>query len=233
VALFGASASALDLSSEIASVATAVYCCGDAFTGLPASAGRSGGVERRPGIRTLLPGGGLELNDGTLIEPVDTLIFCTGYHYRYPFLSADLITIDDNWVQPLYQDLLHIEHPTLAFIGIPFRVVPFPLFEVQARWFARLLTGAVTLPSTATMYAELTTRIDALRAAGIKQRHFHQRTLDCFDYLDALSDQSQCPRLPGWFRQLTAALLAHAAANPGSYRDRPMPMFDDLRTTAR
>jgi thioredoxin reductase len=223
VALFGASASALDLSNELATTARELYCCGDAFAQLPASARDAGGIRRLPGIRALNADGSLDLNDDTRIEPVDTLIFCTGYHYRFPFLSPTLIGVEDNWVQPLYQDLLHIAHPTLAFIGIPFRVVPFPLFEVQARWFARHLAGQFALPAIETMQAELTARTAALRAAGVKQRHFHQRTLDCFEYLDALCDQSGSPRLPDGFRQLTAALLAHVATHAGAYRDRPMP----------
>jgi hypothetical protein len=34
-------------------------------------------------------------------------------------------------VSPLYQHLLSIDDPTLSFVGLPFRVVPFPLFYFQ------------------------------------------------------------------------------------------------------
>jgi hypothetical protein len=169
------------------------------------------------------------LNDGTVLEGVDVLVFCTGYHYRFPFLDAGLIGVEDNWVSPLYQDLLHVDHPTLAFIGIPFKVVPFPLFEVQAGWFARLLAGGFRLPPVEVRRGESSARAAALGAAGVARRHFHQRGLDCYDYLDALSDQCGAPRLPGWHRQLTAALLAHAAAFPGAYRDRPFAEYAPTR----
>jgi len=232
VALFGASASANDLAVEIAQLATELFCCGDAFAALPAAARDQGNLHRRPGIAALRPDGSLVLNDGSRVAPVDSLVYCTGYHYRYPFMPSDLLRVEDNWVQPLYHDLLHADHPSLAFIGIPFRVVPFPLFEVQARWFAKVVSQAFVLPDRTARHQAIIARAEALRAAGTKQRHFHQRNLDCYDYLDTLADQSGSPRIPGWHRQLTAALMAHAAAHPGIYRDRPLPHFGPTRVPA-
>jgi hypothetical protein len=212
VALLGASASALDLSAEIAAVAATVLCCGEAFAALPQSARTQGNLQD----------GSIRLTDGATIEPVDALIYCTGYHYRYPFMSEDCVTVEDNWVQPLYRDLLHQDHETLAFIGIPFRVVPFPLFELQAQWFTRLLSGGFVLPDRAARLADTERRITVLRGAGTKQRHFHQRSLDCYDYLDTLAEDCGAAHVPQWRRDRTAALMAHVAANPGSYRDRPL-----------
>lgn len=229
VAVLGASASAVDLSREIGGVAAALYWCADAFAALPEAARGAGAVQRLPGIEALRPDGRIVLQDGTVLDDVDVLVFCTGYCYRFPFLDADLVHVDDNWVSPLYQDLLHADHPTLGFIGIPFRVVPFPLFEVQARWFARLLTGAFVLPPADARRGEAADRAAALRAAGTSQRHFHRRQLDCYEYLDALADQSGTPRLPDWHRQTTTALLEHIAAHPGNYRDLPFAAYAPTR----
>lgn len=225
VALLGTSASGLDLSREIAAVADAVYWTGTMFDALPVAQRRSGNLHRLPTIDALLPSGQLRLRDGTITEAVDELMYCTGYHYQYPFLSAPLLSIEDNWVQPLYRDLLHIDHPTLAFIGIPFRVIPFPLFEMQARWFTRLLTGEFELPPPAQLHAHTQAEVAALRANRVKQRHFHQRTIDCFDYLDALADEAGMQRAPEWRRQLAAALLTHMQQAPGSARDQPLPHY--------
>ncbi len=225
VALLGTSASGLDLSREIATVADTVYWCGTLFDALPEAQRDSGNLHRVASIKALLPSGQLRLRDGTVTDAVDELVYCTGYHYQYPFLSPKLLSIEDNWVQPLYRDVLHIEHPTLAFIGIPFRVIPFPLFEMQARWFTQLLTGAFELPSPAQLQAHAQAEIDALRARGVKQRHFHQRTIDCFDYLDALADQAGIQRAPKWRRQLAAALLRHMQQAPGPLRDARLPHF--------
>lgn len=44
----------------------------------------------------------------------------SGYKYSYPFLSGSTgIEVDDNYVSPLFQQILNIRHPTMAFIGIP------------------------------------------------------------------------------------------------------------------
>lgn len=232
VALLGASASGLDLSTEIAAVARRVYWCADAFARLPDEDRVRGNVERTAAVTALLADGGLAIRGGARLPPVDALLLCTGYRYQFPFLAPGLVDVDDNWVRPLWQDLLHVHHPTLAFIGIPFRVVPFPLFDVQANWFAALLSGAVALPDAATLAADSERRADELRDAGVAQRHFHQRSLDCYDYLDALCAQSGQPPLPDWHRSLAAALLAHVAANPGRYRDRPLPAFAPTRVAA-
>jgi hypothetical protein len=101
-------------------------------------------------------------------------------------------------------------------------VVPFPLFELQAQWFARLLSGGFVLPDRAARLADTERRIAELRGAGTKQRHFHQRSLDCYDYLDTLAEDCGAAHVPQWRRDRTAALMAHVAANPGSYRDRPL-----------
>ena len=49
-------------------------------------------------------------------------------------------------VGPLWQHLLPPAAPTLSFIGLPWKVVPFPLFELQARYHARVLSGRATPP---------------------------------------------------------------------------------------
>jgi hypothetical protein len=56
-------------------------------------------------------------------------------------------------VHGLYQHFLHIAHPTLAFPGLPIKVIPFPVAEAQAAVFARAWANALTLPSRDAMAA--------------------------------------------------------------------------------
>jgi hypothetical protein len=67
---------------------------------------------------------------------VDTIIFCTGYDYQFPFINdesnLDLSVVPgERRVTPLFKQLWHAEVPNLTFIGLPHSVVPFPLFELQ------------------------------------------------------------------------------------------------------
>ncbi|KAI1733637.1 FAD/NAD(P)-binding domain-containing protein [Xylaria scruposa] len=88
------------------------------------------------------------------ISDVDAIIFCTGYLYTFPFISASslpsstpcLIT-DGRRVHGLARHFIHTYHPTLVFPGLPIKIIPFPLAEAQAAVFSRLWTNRLSLPS--------------------------------------------------------------------------------------
>ena len=68
---------------------------------------------------------------------VDTIIFCSGYDYQFPFINEssnlDLSVVPgERLVKPLYEQLWHAKYPSLTFIGLQHSVVPFPFFELQA-----------------------------------------------------------------------------------------------------
>lgn len=55
-----------------------------------------------------------------------------GYKFSFPFLSVDSgIFVDDNFVQPLYKQIFNIEHPTMAFIGIPKSSLNYIMMDMQ------------------------------------------------------------------------------------------------------
>lgn len=59
----------------------------------------------------------------------------TGYDFKYPFLSVDTgITIDNNYVQPLYKQIINIEHPTMIFIGVPFTTITTRMMDLQVNY---------------------------------------------------------------------------------------------------
>lgn len=63
---------------------------------------------------------------------VDVILFCTGYNFVYPFLDESAeITVDDNYIKPLYKYMFNVEHPSMSFIGIPAGELPFTVFHVQ------------------------------------------------------------------------------------------------------
>ncbi|KAI0169645.1 FAD/NAD(P)-binding domain-containing protein [Hypoxylon sp. FL1284] len=128
------------------------------------------GVEGRS-VEFAALGGDGEGGSGTrVVEDVDAVIFCTGYRYTFPFLDLDNVTSDDGKkVRGLAKHLLCIDHPTLAFPGLPIKVIPFPLAESQAAIFSRLWSGRLALPRRATLKAW--ERADAEAAAGPDKYH--------------------------------------------------------------
>lgn len=100
----------------------------------------------RPDVRRLTRTGAVFV-DGCQDE-FDVVLYCTGYVYRFPFLSeACGIDTADNHVQPLFKDCVHIERPTMFFLGLTSYGIPFLVMDVQARGCVALLCGRWKLPT--------------------------------------------------------------------------------------
>lgn len=127
--------------------------------------------------------GQVKFKDGSSLEQIHHVIIATGYTTSYPFLRqyhaddllADdalpdtLVTGDGNMVHNLHKDIFYIPDPTLVFIGVPYYVATFSLFDFQAQAVARVLTGKTRLPTKESMRLEYDERV-ALRGRG---RNFH------------------------------------------------------------
>ncbi|TID27493.1 flavin-containing monooxygenase [Venturia nashicola] len=106
--------------------------------------------------------------DGRIEEEVDSILFCTGYLYTLPFLrdlSPNPIG-DGSHIEHAYRHLLYAPHPTLSFLALPQRVIPFPLSEAQSSVLARIYSGRLGVPSEAKMEAWETATIAEQGAGG-------------------------------------------------------------------
>jgi len=223
IVLWGAAASGSDIAREIQGVAREVHWCGHALQGNR----QSDSLLHKASVRThgdplgFDPQGRLVFKDEPAMDAIDIFMFCTGYDYQFPFLDTNTINVTDNRVHPLYQDLISPTYPNLVFIGLPYLVVPFPLFEIQARWFSRLLAGQFKIPDTAGMTDAIERHAQSLRAAGIKVRHWHKLAEKQTPYFNLLAAQCSDPPLPDWFGPLTEAAQRARLANPAHFRDHP------------
>ncbi len=194
VAIWGTAASGLDLAYELD--AEEVHWVGPAFREkVQLDDVRTG----YPSIDGIAGDGRLRLGDEAIA--VDTLLFCTGYHYDFPFLEQVGVSVDDDWVNPLYQDMIPPEFPDLGFIGLPFLIIPFPVFEIQAKWYARQLTGEFQLPAVEAMQQAVGDRTRSLSSRGVMRRHYHRLGDQQFDYFNRLAGQCGEPPLPAWFME--------------------------------
>jgi len=123
------------------------------------------------------------LSDGTELCGLHYIILATGYITSYPFLEdkhsddktrtkADdklLVTKEGDMVHNLYKDIFYLEDPSLAFVGVPYHISTFSLFDFQAQAVARVLAGVVKLPAYHTMRAEYAEKV---RSRGLG-REFH------------------------------------------------------------
>ncbi|KAK4167644.1 hypothetical protein QBC43DRAFT_362465 [Cladorrhinum sp. PSN259] len=106
---------------------------------------------------------------------IHQVIVATGYVTSYPFLPhlhADdtpaaqasdsvLVTAEGDMVHNLHKDIFYIPDPSLAFVGVPYHVSTFSLFDFQAQAVARVFgrTAGTTLPSRQEMRAEYEKRV--------------------------------------------------------------------------
>lgn len=129
VAVLGAAASGLDISLEVATVANQVYLCHNkppVRSSLPSNLAQVSGI-----LECISPHGFL-LRDGSKIQ-ADFLLLCTGYDFSFPFLDDECgVTVVDRTVRPLFKHIVDTKHPSMAFLGIPTLVCPFPMFDMQA-----------------------------------------------------------------------------------------------------
>lgn len=221
VVLLGSSVSGHDLAREIATVAREVYLSGRLFAEAPPLACQAGPVKRCPPVVRFAETD-VVLANGEIVADVDAFIFCTGYRYRFPFLATTVASVHQNRVQGLYRQLVPVAAPRCAFIGLPFRIVPFPLFQRQARWFARSIGGGFRLPGLADRRRECAGDIARLKSSGIAPRHYHRLGNGQIAYLNMLAAQCGDDPVPDWFIALWQEHNANAQRHPDDYRDRPL-----------
>ncbi|KAJ8128092.1 hypothetical protein O1611_g5547 [Lasiodiplodia mahajangana] len=101
-----------------------------------------------PAIEELIPGTRtVRFVNGHLEHKVDYIILCTGYLCDYPFLPDFPVVYDGERTRNLYRHVFYIPRPTLAFIAMPLKSVPFPLSESQAAVVSRVWSSRLALPS--------------------------------------------------------------------------------------
>jgi len=92
--------------------------------------------------------------DGTE-EALDAIIYATGYRTTFPFLPPHVFEPDKD-VRTLYRRIVSLEHSGLFFAGLVQPIGPtIPLVEIQGKWIAGVLAGAVSLPDRAAMRREV------------------------------------------------------------------------------
>jgi cation diffusion facilitator CzcD-associated flavoprotein CzcO len=103
-----------------------------------------GYLKVKPTIRELA-GDTVRFVDGSE-EPIDVIVYATGYKIVFPFFEKSVIDPVDNQVD-LFKCVVPVDHANLYFIGLvqPWGAI-MPLAELQSRWVADLLQGIARLP---------------------------------------------------------------------------------------
>ncbi|VAI11288.1 unnamed protein product [Triticum turgidum subsp. durum] len=179
-----------------------------------------------PAIEHAEEDGSLVFQDGSRIK-ADVILHCTGYKYSFPFLGGDddelasAISVDDNRVGLLYKHVFPpILAPHISFIGLPFRTIPFLVFQLQSKWVAGVLSGRLELPSQEAMMRDVDAFYSDMEARGCPKRRTHDLGQGYpFEYEDWVAERCGLGRMEGWRKDMFVATCKNLADRPDSYRD--------------
>ena len=107
------------------------------------------GCTEVPEIVEFLPQvSGVRFKDGTTMENLDMVMYCTGFLFSYPFLPeiAPTMLKSGKCVYNIYQHIFSIDHPTLVFPALLMKVVPFPVAAAQSAVIAEVWANDLDLP---------------------------------------------------------------------------------------
>ncbi|KAL4274478.1 hypothetical protein S245_068918 [Arachis hypogaea] len=221
VVVVGNSLSGQDISLELVKVAKEVHMSSRSLNiteGLSKVISKHENFHLHPQIDTLHEDGKVTFVDGSSIS-ADTILYCTGYSYAFPFLDTKgMVVVDDDRVGPLYEHTFPPSlAPSLSFIGIPRKIIGFPFFESQAIWIAQVLSGRKVLPSWEDMMKSIKEFYHSREVAGIPKHCTHD--IADFEYCVKYGERAGLPPLEEWRKELCLSDILNSFANLETYRD--------------
>lgn len=176
---------------------------------------------------------GAEFIDGTH-ETFSVIIYGTGYNFTYPFLSVDTgICVNDNFVQSLYKQIINIDHPTMAFIGIPFYLPSTRVYDFQARFALKFISGAKELPPKETMLMDMRANTQIQWNKGYKKHQTHFLGPEQKEYYQQLAEVAEIENLPDVLAAMHFDSRQTMAKDPLNYRKYRYEMVDDKTFTKK
>ncbi|KAK3365326.1 hypothetical protein B0T24DRAFT_724191 [Lasiosphaeria ovina] len=181
VLVIGNSASGHDVTNELVSSATLpVYQSRRSASRWDGDAPPEG-IEWKPVIKEFKLDGSIVFEDGTHLDDIEAVIYCTGYQTSFPFwnVEANGRALWDYAAGRLINGYWHTffqDFPTLGIVGIP-RVLTFRSFEYQAIALARLWSGRNTLSLPPVAEQQRWERDRAERKSS-ERKKFHDITWD-------------------------------------------------------
>jgi len=216
VLILGGGASGTDICIELSQHAAQVYLSHNnplLTTRLPPNVAQVRGVE------SCIGQSGFLLTDGSKVQ-CTSVILATGYEYTFPFLSENCkISVENRRVQALYKHFLSIEHPTLCFVGIPVQICPFPQFDLQIRYFVKLLTGQAKQPTKDEMYADTQREMEWKKNnLDMPEKYFHKMGALQWKYNKEIAELGNLEPIPNGVENLYNAVHERRKTNLPDYK---------------
>lgn len=224
VLCLGAGASGQDIALDIAKKAKQVYL---AHRKNPLQSPLPSNVKQVRGLKEV-KSKSVILEDGSELA-VDSLLFCTGYKYTFPFLTPECnVKTFGERVTPLYKHLINTSHPSMCIIGVCKTICPFPQFDLQVRFFLSTLEGCTTLPSKLEMDADTQSDYDWRISQGMPHRHAHHMGPLQWGYNQEITDIANLKSIPRAVQNLYDHVHSIRRTNLTGYKKMNYRLLNDV-----
>jgi dimethylaniline monooxygenase (N-oxide forming) len=170
-----------------------------------------GDITMKPGP-VALEGDAVRFSDGS-VEPVDVLVYATGYDIALPFLAPEVFDATGNRMD-LYLRVVAPDRPGLFFLGfIQTTGANIALMEHQASWIGDLLAGACELPPAEEQHAWIAADRAAMAERYVRSER-HTIQVDYWRYIRSITQARQRGRRPTTAPQKVAAAARRVTRRP-------------------
>lgn len=193
----------------------------------PSSSYFSKNVEQKPDVAKLTSNG-VQFVDGSFHE-FNAIIYCTGYEYKFPFLSVDCgISTEERFVKPLYKHCLSIHQTTLGIIGMANLICPNQLFDLQVRFCLTFMTGRKKLPGKLEMMREFEKDIESQAQRGFTGKTFHYLGEGIQDnYYAELAEKASIEPVMPCISKMHSQCIANRKADFVNFRKMKFHVIDE------
>lgn len=230
VVCMGGGPSGVDIALDISSQAKQVIVASHSLFSQENSPLSNSNLQLRPDIKECTSSGVIFAND-SCEENVDAIVLCTGFKYQFPFLKPPIALreISDRRLTPLYQHLIHVDYPTLAFIGITWSIAPFVNFDIQIQYFLKTLSGQLRLPSKQEMllWADNDLKERVMNQCKWPERYAHKMSATQWQYLNDLIKQADLEPLSPAIQGVYADSSKNRSQDATTYKDRQYRLLPD------
>lgn len=216
VLVVGAGSSGKDIVLDVATEATHVILSNRKT---PLTCPLPTNVEQFVEIEQILTSGIVLFKDGRKLSP-DAIIMCNGYDFDFPFLDDSCgVSVSNRMIYPLYKHVFNATHPSMAFIGVNITVLPFPYFDLQARWVFSVWTGFRKLPLADEMVTICDQEWAKQEAVGTPRRYAHRLASIQWDYYREVALMGANKPLDHVMQELYTTVYRYRATNLVDYKD--------------
>lgn len=182
-----------------------------------------------PVVREITANGAI-FKDGTSCE-VDCILYCIGFKYTFPFLSADCgIFIEENkYVRNVFKHIINVKHPTMAFIGLNYIIISQTHFDMQSQFTVKMWASGKKFPSEREMLNDIEADLAKRLALGWKRRHAHKMEQFLEEYYRELAEFVEVSKVPPVYLRIFERSREDLFVDFLNYRKNYYTVIDDER----